>query len=71
MLLSPYCGLLLRGLILTPSVLLLSSLLVLAVPIQYDPNGFEGLPWGTAMSESETFAKTATLQRSFETPGRP
>jgi len=67
--LSPYCGLLLRGLILTASALLLSSLVALAVPIQHDPNGFEGIPWGTALSESETFDKTATLQQSFETRG--
>ena len=30
---------------------------VLAVPLQNDPNGFEGIPWGASFSESETFIR--------------
>lgn len=30
----------------------------LAVPMQHDSNGFEGIPWGAAFSESDTFIKT-------------
>jgi hypothetical protein len=29
----------------------------LAVPLQNDANGFEGIPWGAAFSESDTFVK--------------
>ena len=29
----------------------------LAVPMQHDSNGFEGIPWGAAFSESDTFIK--------------
>ncbi len=29
----------------------------LAVPMQNDSNGFEGIPWGAAFSESDTFVK--------------
>ncbi len=57
------CSLLLWGLISTASPLLLSSLVALAVPIQHDPNGFEGIPWGAALSESETFGKTEEAGR--------
>ena len=28
-----------------------------AVPMQNDPNGFEGIPWGAAFSETDTFVK--------------
>ncbi|MDF0645365.1 MAG: hypothetical protein P0111_15145 [Nitrospira sp.] len=59
--LSPYCGLLLRVLILTASAAMVSGLVALAIPIQHDPNGFEGIPWGTAQSESEVFGTPATL----------
>ena len=29
----------------------------LAVPMQNDPNGFEGIPWGVTISETDTFKK--------------
>ncbi len=35
----------------------------LAVPMTEDPNGFEGIPWGAALSESETFGKTEDAGR--------
>jgi hypothetical protein len=35
----------------------LTDSIVLAVPIKDDPNGFEGIPWGATLSESETFGK--------------
>ncbi len=35
----------------------LPASIALAVPMQNDPNGFEGIPWGAAFSESDTFAK--------------
>lgn len=36
---------------------------VLAVPMIEDPNGFEGIPWGAALSESETFGKVEDAGR--------
>jgi hypothetical protein len=30
---------------------------VFAVPMQNDPNGFEGIPWGATFSETDTFMK--------------
>lgn len=42
--------------------LLLSSP-VLAVQMQNDPNGFEGIPWGSTLSESETFGKVEDAGR--------
>ncbi|SLM47883.1 conserved exported protein of unknown function [Nitrospira japonica] len=58
-----YCSVLLRGVLSTASTLLLSSLVAFAVPLQHDPNGFEGIPWGAALSESETFGKTEEAGR--------
>lgn len=37
--------------------LLLPVALALAVPMQNDPNGFEGIPWGASFSESDSFVK--------------
>ncbi|MCI3953866.1 MAG: exported protein of unknown function [Burkholderiales bacterium] len=36
----------------------------LAVPMQNDPNGFEGIPWGAAFSESDTFVKVEDSGRA-------
>jgi hypothetical protein len=36
-------------------VFLLMCATVLAVPMTNDPDGFEGIPWGVALSESDTF----------------
>jgi hypothetical protein len=36
---------------------------VLAVPMKEDPNGFEGIPWGVALSESDTFGMTEDAGR--------
>ena len=41
----------------TVLVLLLSVNVSLAVPIKDDPNGFEGIPWGAALSETDGFGK--------------
>ncbi len=35
----------------------------LAVPMKEDPNGFEGIPWGVALSESETFGQVEDAGR--------
>jgi hypothetical protein len=35
-----------------------------AVPIQNDPNGFEGIPWGATFSETDTFVKVEDTGRS-------
>ncbi|MGE0277162.1 MAG: hypothetical protein AB7G68_13410 [Nitrospiraceae bacterium] len=34
--------------------------LALAVPMEHDPNGFEGLPWGADCNNSATFVKIET-----------
>lgn len=34
-----------------------------AVPMKEDPNGFEGIPWGSTLSESETFGKVEDAGR--------
>ena len=36
---------------------ILQGTLVFAVPMQNDPNGFEGIPWGATFSETDTFIK--------------
>jgi len=48
--------------------LLLQTALALAVPILNDPNGFEGLPWESALTEGDQFAKVeeAGQLRSYE-----
>jgi hypothetical protein len=35
-----------------------------AVPMQNDPNGFEGIPWGATFSETDTFVKIEDTGRS-------
>ncbi|HVG01255.1 MAG TPA: hypothetical protein VM842_00110 [Nitrospira sp.] len=40
------------------------STAALAVPLQNDPNGFEGIPWGAGFSESETFVKVEDSGRT-------
>jgi hypothetical protein len=35
-----------------------------AVPMQNDPNGFEGIPWGATFSETDTFMKIEDAGRS-------
>ena len=44
------------------AVLLMCST-VLAVPMIEDPNGFEGIPWGATLSESETFGQVEDAGR--------
>jgi hypothetical protein len=48
--------------------LLFQTALALAVPILNDPNGFEGLPWESALTEGDRFAKVeeAGQLRSYE-----
>jgi len=45
-------------------VLTLSSSLAFAVSMQNDPNGFEGIPWGAAFSETDTFVKIEDAGRA-------
>jgi hypothetical protein len=53
-------------LVLTSSLLaiLLLCSTVLAVPMKDDPNGFEGIPWGTTLSESDRFKKVEDTGRA-------
>ena len=44
--------------------LMLQGSLALAVPMQNDPNGFEGIPWGATFSETDTFIKVEDAGRS-------
>jgi hypothetical protein len=37
--------------------IILTSPIAFAVPMQEDPNGFEGIPWGATFSETDTFMK--------------
>jgi len=37
--------------------IILQNTLAFAVPMQNDPNGFEGIPWGATFSETDTFKK--------------
>jgi hypothetical protein len=43
--------------------LILQSAPAPAVPIVDDPNGFEGLPWGTMLSDQDRFVKTEDAGR--------
>ena len=54
--------------ILAVAVLLIPTGLALAVPMQNDPNGFDGIPWGAAFTESDRFVKVEDAGRvqSFE-----
>ena len=45
-------------------VLTLSGNPAFAVPMQNDPNGFEGIPWGAAFSETDTFTKIEDTGRA-------
>ena len=45
------------------AALLLPVALALAVPMQNDPKGFEGIPWGASFSESDTFVKVEDTGR--------
>ena len=42
----------------------LQGALAFAVPMQNDPNGFEGIPWGATFSETDTFVKIEDTGRS-------
>jgi hypothetical protein len=44
--------------------LILRGTLASAVPMQNDPNGFEGIPWGATFSETDTFVKVEDTGRS-------
>ena len=44
--------------------LILECTLAFAVPMQNDPNGFEGIPWGATFSETDTFIKVEDTGRS-------
>ncbi|HSN04548.1 MAG TPA: hypothetical protein VLS44_06160 [Nitrospira sp.] len=50
------------------AALLLPAALALAVPIVNDPNGFEGIPWGTELGESDRLGRVedAGALQSFE-----
>lgn len=43
---------------------ILQGALAFAVPMQNDPNGFEGIPWGTTFSETGAFTKVEDAGRS-------
>ena len=43
--------------------LLIQAALALAVPILNDPNGFEGLPWESALTEGDQFTKVEEAGR--------
>jgi len=45
---------------------ILQSTLASAVPMQNDPNGFEGIPWGATFSETDPFVKVEDTGR-FQT----
>ncbi|WP_173048888.1 hypothetical protein [Nitrospira sp. KM1] len=53
--------------------ILIVSPLAFAVQMKDDPNGFEGIPWGAALSESETFREVDTggRQKTFELKSVP
>ena len=44
--------------------LILQGTLSFAVPMQNDPNGFEGIPWGATFSETDSFMKVEDTGRS-------
>jgi len=50
------------------AALLVPVALALAVPIVNDPNGFEGIPWGTGLSENDQLGRVedAGALQSFE-----
>lgn len=52
---------------------MLTSAAAFAVQMKEDPKGFEGIPWGAALSESETFGKVEDAGRlkTYELKGGP
>jgi len=44
--------------------LILQGILAFAGPMQNDPNGFEGIPWGATFSETDNFIKVEDTSRS-------
>ncbi len=54
-------------------LLLLPAAPASAVPMQNDPNGFEGIPWGAAFTESDQFVKVEDAGRvqTFELTSTP
>jgi hypothetical protein len=54
-------------------VLVLSDRAAFAVQMKEDPKGFEGIPWGVTLSESETFGKVEDSGRlkTYELKGAP
>ena len=44
--------------------LILHGTLAFAIPMQNDPNGFEGILWGAMLSESDTFTKVEDTGQS-------
>jgi hypothetical protein len=44
--------------------IILQGNLAFAVPMQNDPSGFEGIPWGTTLSGTDTFMKVEDTGRS-------
>lgn len=44
--------------------IILQGTLAFAVPMQNDPSGFEGIPWGATLSETDTFMKVEDTGRS-------
>lgn len=59
--------------ILAAAGLLMSAAPALAVPMQNDPNGFDGIPWGAAVAESDRFVKVEDAGRvqTFEPKTTP
>jgi len=45
-------------------LLILQNTLAFGVPMQNDPNGFEGIPWGATFSETDSFVKVEDAGRS-------
>lgn len=62
-----------RLLLLCIGLVLLHSAPALAVPMQNDPNGFEGIPWGAAFSETADFAlvENSSLVKGYELKAGP
>lgn len=51
------------GILVIGIALLASITAARAVPMQNDPNGFEGIPWGATFTESEQFVKVEDAGR--------
>ena len=61
------------GLVTVFCAMLLLSGFAFAVQMKEDPKGFEGIPWGATLSESETFGKVEDSGRlkTYELKGGP